>query len=611
MKKIYYYVSDERDRDLKKIKWNVVGYVILLMLAGVLLYYMCQKSIQATMSFVIGVDFIGEYRQGDNDWQPLNEDTRLSAFDGDVILRGQLSDQLPVAVSYYLNHIGVSVMVNGELITESGRITDAVPQEMCGSYWSDWKYEGEEPIKEIEIRLHNPHHYGNANAFNQFLDSLHLGGGEALSKHLNAESLPYQVAGSFILLVSIALLGTALGYLAQRLPSAELLWNVGLLSLFMGIYILMDTVDIEFRSREIIFNTGVRQLCIMFATLQLVAILRQFLTGKREKVAGVMLALLGTANGILLLCSLADLVTIYDTGIYWAVAQGIVSMVMLVLGVHEYCACSKEKKFLIASCMVLLVCVIMELADAYTGWWTSGILVKAVFMLLFFLYIVEAVILITDNHRDSEKAKELAKELKNSRIVLAMSQIHTHFVFNVLTAISGLCGYDPEKADQALVTFSRYLRSNIDIMQEDEPELFSRSLEQLEDYIALEQLRFGDRIQFVTDLEVTGFKLPPLILQPIVENAIKHGLFPKTEGGTILLFTRMEGDNITITVTDDGVGFDTKAPHREGSVGLDNVRFRLEHMVNGTMNIESSPGKGTTVTMVIPCRQNKGSSGII
>lgn len=604
-------MSNKGKNGLKKIKWNVIGYVVLLMLAGVLLYHVCQSSMQASMSIVIGVDFVGEYRQGDSEWQLLDENTRLSAFDGDVILRGQFTEQFPFAVSYYLNHIGVTIVVNGETVFYSGRASDEIPPEVCGSYWSSWLYEGETPAEEIEIRLHNPHLYGNANAFNQFLDSLHLGGGEALSKHLNAESMPYQLTGSFVMLVSIAMLGTALGYFAQRLPSAGILCSAGLLSLFMGIYIWMDTVDIEFRSRVTIFNTGVRQLCIMFAALQLVVILRKLLTGKRGKMAGVMLTLLGTADGILLLCSLADLVTIYDAGIYWAVAQGIVSVVMFVLGACEYRACAKEKKLLIASCMVLLVCVIMELADAYTGWWTSGILVKAVFMLLFFLYIVEAVILITDNHRDSVKAKELAKELKNSRIILAMSQIRTHFVFNVLTAISGMCEYAPQKAESALITFSRYLRRNIDIMQEDEPELFSRSLEQLEDYIALERMRFGDRIRLVTDLEVTGFMLPPLILQPVVENAIKHGLFPKTEGGTILLRTRMEGDKIIITVKDDGVGFDTEAPHKEESVGLDNIRFRLEHMVNGTMNIESSPGKGTTVTMVIPCRQNKGSSGII
>ena len=245
-------------KKIKKIRWNVIGYIVLLLLAGALLYHVCKSSIQASMSFVIGIDFVGEYRQGDGDWQPLDKDTKLSAFGGDVILRGQLSEQLPFAVSYYLNHIGVSVMVNGELVTESGRITDALLKEMCGSYWNSWLYDGEEPIQEIEIRLHNPHHYGNANAFNQFLDSLHFGGGDALSKHLNSESLPYQIIGSFVMLVAIAILGTVVGYFAQRLPSAGILGSAGLLSLFMGLYIWMDTVDIEFRSREIIFNTGIR-----------------------------------------------------------------------------------------------------------------------------------------------------------------------------------------------------------------------------------------------------------------------------------------------------------------------------------------------------------------
>lgn len=329
---------------MKKIKWNVMGYIMLLMLAGALLYHMCQNSMQATMSFVIGVDFVGEYRQGGSDWQPLDEDTRLSAFDGDVILRGQFTESLFKKVSFYLNHIGATILIDGEQVFESGRTGDEIPPEVCGSYWSTWLYEGENPDGEIEIRLHNPHHYGNANAFNQFLDSLYLGGGDALVKHLDGESMPYQVAGSFILLVSVALLGTALGYLVQRLPSAELLWNMGMLSLFTGGYILMDTVDIEFRSRMILFNTGARQLCIMFASLQLAVILRKLLTGKREKTAGTMVVLLGVVDGILLLCSLAAFVTICDIGIYWATVQEIVSLVLLGLGICEYRVCPKGKK---------------------------------------------------------------------------------------------------------------------------------------------------------------------------------------------------------------------------------------------------------------------------
>ena len=595
---------------MKKIKWNVIGYLLLLVVAGIVLYHICRSSIQSTDAMVIPIEFVGEYCQGDSGWQTFDKNTRISALEGDVILKWDFKDQPDMMLSFYLNHIGVSIFVNGKIDYESGRTNELVQKEMCGSYWTSWYYEGEEPIKEVEILLHNPHYYGNANAFNQFIDSIHIGGGYTLSKHLNKENLPYRVYGCIVLIVSIVIMGTALGYFVQRIPVANMLGNMGLLSMFMGIFILIDTIDIGFVSRNIIFNTGVRQICIVFVSFQSLIILQKYMTGKREKISETLLWLVGGGEGILLLCSLLDIITIYDTAVYWAAVYVIVSVVTIIFGVFECVDNPKHKKIQIVSCMAFQASLIIEFINAYTGWWTYGMLIKAVFMLLFIIYIVKALALVINNYQDSEKAKQLAKELKNSRIILAVSQIRTHFVFNVLTAISGMCGYDPQKADDALITFSRYLRRNIDIMQEDEPELFTKSLEQIEDYIALEKLRFGDKIEFTTDLEITGFMIPPLILQPIVENAIKHGLFHKSEGGIIQLRTSVEGNNVIITVKDNGVGFDTNAAHKEGSVGLDNVRFRLEHMINGTMDIESSPGKGTTVTIMIPCRQNKGS-GII
>ena len=187
------------------------------------------------------------------------------------------------------------------------------------------------------------------------------------------------------------------------------------------------------------------------------------------------------------------------------------------------------------------------------------------FFMLAMLHIVRAIKLVAVNQQASRKAKELAGELRNSRIVLAMSQIKTHFIFNILTAVSGMCEYDPRKADETLIRFSRYLRRNIDVMQEDALETFSKSLEHLEDYIALEQIRFGGRIQFIKVLEIENFKIPPLILQPLVENSIKHGILPKSSGGRITLHTWREGENIIITITDDGVGFSMEDEKREGS----------------------------------------------
>lgn len=89
-------------------------------------------------------------------------------------------------------------------------------------------------------------------------------------------------------------------------------------------------------------------------------------------------------------------------------------------------------------------------------------------------------------------------------------------------------------------------------------------------------------------------------MQPIIENAIRHGLNPKPEGGTVILRTREDEENILIEIQDDGVGFHAEELNKSKSVGLSNVRFRLKNMVNGTMKIDSTPGVGTTVTIAIP-----------
>lgn len=129
---------------------------------------------------------------------------------------------------------------------------------------------------------------------------------------------------------------------------------------------------------------------------------------------------------------------------------------------------------------------------------------------------------------------------------------------------------------------------------------FSKELEQLEDYIALEQLRFPDRITFEKDIEEINFQIPPLTIQPLVENAIKHGLIEHDRSGTVWLCTRKKEDNAVVTITDDGAGFIPEECENEDSVGIRNVRFRLENMVHGSLMIESNYGKGTKITIRIP-----------
>ena len=206
----------------------------------------------------------------------------------------------------------------------------------------------------------------------------------------------------------------------------------------------------------------------------------------------------------------------------------------------------------------------------------------------------------------AEKDRTLAKterELTDSRITSMLSQIRNHFIFNVLGTISSYCKTDPQKADEALIKFSRYLRRNMRYLETKDEVLFTTEVAQIEDYVALEQMRFGDLVEFGEDLEVTDFLLPPLTVQPLVENAIKHGLTMPGKKGSVCLSTRREPTAICIAVVDDGVGFDTEKLDEENSIGIRNIRQRLHYMSNATLTIESTPGQGTRAVIRIPVKE--------
>ena len=126
----------------------------------------------------------------------------------------------------------------------------------------------------------------------------------------------------------------------------------------------------------------------------------------------------------------------------------------------------------------------------------------------------------------------------------------------------------------------------------------------MKNYLALEQLRFEELLQVDYQLEITEFYIPALTLQPLVENAVRYGIRRKTGGGTVFISTREEKNNIVITVSDTGVGFDVKQKEMAGDdkthIGMMNVRERLVRQCSGTMEVNSVPGEGTVVNIYIP-----------
>lgn len=193
-------------------------------------------------------------------------------------------------------------------------------------------------------------------------------------------------------------------------------------------------------------------------------------------------------------------------------------------------------------------------------------------------------------------------ELTNSRTVIMLSQIRPHFLYNSLTAIAQLCEKDPKKAKETTLKFSSYLRQNMNSLDRTEPISFQAELEHVKNYLAIEQVRFGSDLCIVYHIDATDFLIPPLSLQPIVENAVKHGVGMKEDGGSVSITSSETSDGYEVTVTDDGVGFDSSKPPADGKdhFGMRLVGVRLQKLVGGSMHIESQPGMGTTVTLFIP-----------
>lgn len=270
------------------------------------------------------------------------------------------------------------------------------------------------------------------------------------------------------------------------------------------------------------------------------------------------------------------------------IADGIVQLIRRIK--------NKDEKF--SYTWLLGVGVVVDLIIYYVESHSFNIVCTLIAILCY--TILEGINLMYAYIEQRNTLEEMKTQLALSRTTTMMSQIRSHFVFNILNAISGMCKYDPELADDTVIRFARYLRNNIDIMEDDKNIPFATDLRQLEDYVALEQVRFGDKIEFYSDIETDNFMIPPLILQPVVENAIKHGISKKEGNGTIILRTRDVGENIIITIKDDGVGFDMEELNKEKSVGIRNICFRLEHLVHGKMDIESEINVGTTVTITIP-----------
>ena len=223
-------------------------------------------------------------------------------------------------------------------------------------------------------------------------------------------------------------------------------------------------------------------------------------------------------------------------------------------------------------------------------------------ILLLITAVLTAVIL-QEKTKSARKIKELEKEIESLKLRLSLNEIRPHFIFNSLLAIKQLCIEDPKTAAKALQHFATYLRANLDAVSGEELVGFDRELECIKEYVALEQAdpASGFRVEYKT--EFTDFKIPLMSVEPMVENAIRHGI--SRQNGLITVSSALEGGNVVVCVEDNGSGFgsETRQQAEHRSIGIQNSRDRLKYLCKGELSIINT-GRGTIVRIMIPLEES-------
>jgi len=221
------------------------------------------------------------------------------------------------------------------------------------------------------------------------------------------------------------------------------------------------------------------------------------------------------------------------------------------------------------------------------------------------LFCVALPIKIWNSNLNEKRLEQQQLRLNEARLAALSSQINPHFLFNTLNSVASLIRLDPEEARQVVYRLSKILRRLL--RQQDNLATLREELDFIDAYLSIEMVRFGDKLHFVKEVDPDTLDLlvPSMLLQPLVENSIRHGLASKVDGGTIRVRSRRLGNQLQIVVEDDGVGIPEARLARmfeQGGIGVNNVNERLKVLYGDSyrMWIDSRPGEGTSTGIEIP-----------
>ena len=588
--------------------------ILPILIAIICLTQMVKNNNQATMPIPKEMGFIGEYSYDGENWYPYDEMSDVSALEGSLLVRGHFDSDIPEGgmLNFYCNHIGVSIYINGEVLyidtpSELKNHGMNLMASMCGKHWAQLLCPGIAPEDEIELHFINYHTYGNKNAYKAAFESFLVTPPDntILETYLKPYIEPYKMIGYALLVVAVMLLGASLSAITSKSEITSQLFKMGIATLFAAGYIVFDVMMLYFADELLVVRTYGGQMCLMLVVYFVGMMVCDSLKDKYKKVAEVLIIGSGILNFCILLLATIGKVLLYDTLLFWGVVQCIISIALIVLCVIEM---KKEKSGRIDLFLYIAIngAILIDMVAISYSTYHSGIYFKAVYVIMLVVFLLRGAKQAVLDYHASIRNKKLKEELEQSRISVMLSQIQPHFLYNSLTSVMDLCDKNPKQAKAAIADFADYLRGNLSALKTENLISFRTELEHIQKYLRLEKLRFQEDLEILYDIHVQDFMLPALSVQPLIENAVKHGVGQKIGGGIVSIHTYETDEHYVVRIVDDGVGFVEGEYAEEGGthVGIENTKKRLDMMLNAKLEIESIKGKGTKATILIPKRRD-------
>lgn len=582
--------------------------IIPIFIAIICLTFAVRNNNQASMPIPMSLTFTGEYSCDGDNWYPYNKDSDMSALDGDVTVKGHFDVDISegAILNFYCNHIGVSMYVNGEQVymdapTEIRNYGIDLMPSMCGKRWAQILCPEITKEDEVEFRFINYHKYGNKEAYKELLTTCLIAplNKTVLETYLKPYINPFEIIGTGLLIVGIMLLGSSVYAAVLKSRMANHLFKTGIMTLFVGGYTALDMMMVYFTDELLVMRTYGAQLCLMLGVYFLGLYICDIITEKYKKTAEMVMGASGIINLLVIAVAISGKALLYDTRIVWECSQCVVSLILIIFCLLEL---KKEKKkgTELITYILIHTAILLDFIGVGYHMYYSGICFKVSFMVMLLVILLQGAKQVVMDHHASIKNKKLKEELENSHIALMLSQIQPHFIYNTLGTIGEFCEEEPKKAAELVQKFSLYLRGNFTELNNPMPIRVSKEMEHVRHYAEIEQIRFPDmRVEY--DIQSENFLIPALTIQPLVENAIKHGLMGLESGGTVKISSYETDNYYEVCVKDDGVGFDDSV-FEDGKkhVGIRNIRKRIEGMCGGTLVIDSAIGKGTIAIIRIP-----------